>query len=106
MNKMLNSYWFEADPEQIRIKDNQGNLVSSLDIKPGDHVIARQKYVLNDNDWKLLTGDFRRNKLIVKHRGGTGNYYFAPDSNYAIGQLESILQLWQDKGCKVDRIKL
>ena len=69
-----------------------------------DSDISQEKYVVEDNHWKLLTGDFRRNKIIVNHREGTSHYYFRPDSNYSISQLETILNLWQEKGCKVDRI--
>ncbi len=98
-------YWLEIDPYSICIKDDHEMIVNSLTIEPGDHIIAREKYVQEDDHWKLLTGDFQRNKIIVNHKAGTNNYYFKPDSKFSITQLETILNLWQEKGCKVERIK-
>lgn len=97
-------YWFEIDQNYIRTIDINGNTTEVVEIYPGDHIIARKKYVVEDSHWKFLTGDFRPNKLIVNRRDGTRHFYFRPESNYSIRQLDNILSLWQEKGCKVERI--
>jgi len=106
INSLSSRFWLEIDQNTIKVTDNNGNVDQMLQIGSGDVILANEKYEQEDPPWKFVLNKYRKNKITIINSKAKATFYFKPDSFYSINQLETILRLWQDKGCKVERIKL
>jgi hypothetical protein len=105
INSLSSRFWLEMDQNTVKVTDNKGNVDQMIQIDPGDVISANEKYDLEDPPWKFVTKKYRKNKITIMNSKVQATFYFKPDSFYSINQLETILKLWQEKGCRIERIK-
>ena len=103
---MLGNKLLEIDEEEIRIKSNKGEEVIRLD--EITKIILKDEYSIPQETIKdirkELTGETKQNYLILQKKSKKTKLDFEINSYYMINQLNKIIQTWESKGYKIERI--
>ncbi len=108
MNSILGNKLIEIDEQEIRIKSKKGTQEETINLDEVEKLILKEDYSIPQETMKELgeeiIGKAKQNYLILQQNNQKRKLDFEIDSYFMIQQLNKIIENWEVKGYKIERV--
>ena len=108
MNSMVGQNNIEIDENEIRIKSQKGRTLEVLKIENLEKIVLQKVYGIPQETMKDMVNEFkgttRKNYLIIQKENKKRKFDFEIESHYMITQLNKIIDSWNEKGLKIEKV--
>lgn len=108
INSVLGNKLIEIDEEEIRIRSKKGIQSETFNLSAVDKIILKSEYSMPQETLKEvgkeLTGNTKKNYLILQQNNQSKRLDFEVDSYYMINQLNKIIENWKVKGYNIEKL--
>jgi len=108
INSIFGNRMIEIDIDEIKIKSKNKAEEENIKLNKIDKIILKDEYSIAQETIKEvgqeLTGNTKRNYLIIHQDGQKRQFDFEVDSYYMINQLNKLIESWKTKGYKIELV--